>query len=83
MIPLRELRRACPCASCRQAREELARNPLAVLPTAQQSAAALGAELVGHYALRIHWEDGHDTGLYDFALLRTLGEEAAGEGSSS
>ena len=31
------------------------------------------AELVGRYALRIRWKDGHDSGVYDFALLRSLG----------
>ncbi len=31
------------------------------------------AELVGAYGLKIVWNDGHDTGIYDFALLRELG----------
>ena len=32
------------------------------------------AELVGNYALQIVWEDGHNTGLYDFGLLRRLSQ---------
>jgi DUF971 family protein len=28
---------------------------------------------VGNYAIRIHWSDGHDTGLYNFKLLREKG----------
>ncbi len=32
-----------------------------------------GAELVGQYGLRITWADGHDTGIYDYELLRSLG----------
>ncbi len=32
-------------------------------------------EPVGNYAVRIVFDDGHDTGLYSWAYLRTLGEE--------
>jgi DUF971 family protein len=30
------------------------------------------AELVGRYALQIHWSDGHSSGIYTFTYLRTL-----------
>lgn len=76
VIPLVELRRNCPCATCRAAREERERNPLAILSVRSSEsdfATAASAELVGHYALRIRWNDGHDTGIYDFGLLRRLG----------
>ncbi len=29
---------------------------------------------VGRYALQPIWQDGHDTGIYSFDLLRRLGE---------
>lgn len=29
-----------------------------------------GAELVGNYAIRLRWTDGHDTGIYAFTILR-------------
>ena len=32
-------------------------------------------EPVGNYAVRILFDDGHDTGLYSWALLRELGRE--------
>jgi DUF971 family protein len=35
-----------------------------------------GMQPVGNYAYAIAFTDGHDTGIYDFALLRALGEEA-------
>ena len=76
VIPLRELRRACPCASCRAARDQQERDPLAVVQpvdSLEESLTVDSAELAGNYALRIRWKDGHDTGLYDFALLRSLG----------
>lgn len=31
-------------------------------------------EPVGHYAVRLHFSDGHNTGLYTWAELRELGE---------
>jgi DUF971 family protein len=77
-IPLAALRRACPCATCRAAREERARNPLSVLPAVPNPldlVTVRDAELVGRYALKICWNDGHDIGIFDFTLLRSLGQE--------
>lgn len=34
----------------------------------------VGLEAVGHYAVRIRFDDLHDTGLYTWAYLRELGE---------
>ena len=36
-----------------------------------------GVEHVGHYAVRLVFDDGHDTGLYSWTLLRDLGENQA------
>jgi DUF971 family protein len=30
------------------------------------------AELVGRYAVQIHWNDGHSTGIYSFDYLRQI-----------
>lgn len=73
--PLAYLRRSCPCATCRHEREESSRNALKVLkvaPNVQQMTTADSAELVGHYALRVTWRDGHDLGIFDYATLRAL-----------
>ncbi|MGD8453451.1 MAG: DUF971 domain-containing protein [Phycisphaerae bacterium] len=80
--PLAHLRRECPCAACREQRAAEAANPLRVMqPPARQvdMVTVRTAELVGNYALRIVWNDGHATGLYDFGLLRSLGAGGAGE----
>ena len=77
------LRRMSPSAEARQLREELARNPLTVLPTSGggisgnsggggESLTATGAELVGNYAVRIIFSDGHDTGIYSWEYLRQI-----------
>lgn len=68
------LRRMSPSAESRQLREEMARNPLTVLPSGGAPASsspllAESAEFVGNYALRIRFSDGHDTGIYSFAYL--------------
>ena len=68
------LRRMSPSAEARQAREQLEKNPLTVLPSSSGSGplTALDAELVGHYALRIRFSDGHSTGLYTWGYLREI-----------
>ncbi len=74
-LPLPYLRRMSPSAEARAMREALASNPLAVLPPGGVSAEELRAvdlELVGHYAVRIRFSDGHDTGLYSWRYLREL-----------
>ena len=72
------LRRMSPSAEMRQLREEQAKNPLTVLPASVAKAAsggpltALGAEMVGNYAIRITFSDGHDTGIYSWGYLREI-----------
>jgi DUF971 family protein len=34
-------------------------------------------EPVGSYALRIYWNDGHNTGIYTWEFLRELSEKMA------
>ena len=44
-------------------------------PAARQARGRITAvEPVGHYAVRLRFDDGHDTGLYTWAYLRELGE---------
>lgn len=76
--PLAALRRACPCATCRDERSRASRSVLPTISAAadqQAMATAENLELVGHYAIRVTWRDGHDTGIYDFDLLRSLARE--------
>ncbi|MBN8644513.1 MAG: DUF971 domain-containing protein, partial [Planctomycetes bacterium] len=73
------LRRMSPSAEMKQLREQLAANPLTVLPSSASKGplVAESAELVGTYALRIRFSDGHDTGIYSWAYLREIDPEAA------
>jgi len=73
-MPLAKLRRMCPCAACKAEREEAAKNPLAILKADPTNTRAISAKMVGNYAIQLFWSDGHDSGIFDFGMLRTLGE---------
>ena len=74
--PIDYLRRLSPSAEMRELREEMARNPLTVLPASYAKVSgpleAVSADLVGNYAVRITFSDGHHTGLYSWAYLRAI-----------
>jgi len=74
--PLEALRRNCPCAQCRERRED-SRGPeegveLTVLSgeAVTATAAARSFDLVGRYGLRVNWADGHQHGIYALEQLR-------------
>lgn len=69
---LRWLRANCPCASCREARREAVMDVSSLKLSAGPlpSTEIVGAELVGSYAVRFGWADGHDAGIYAFSALR-------------
>ncbi len=76
--PLRWLRANCPCATCSEERAEAAleTNLLRLTPGPPPSTEIADADLVGNYAIRLEWRDGHATGIYTFALLRAAAESA-------
>ncbi|HTN93628.1 MAG TPA: DUF971 domain-containing protein [Gallionella sp.] len=45
-----------------------------VLQTGKRDVNVLGVEPVGSYAVKIMFDDGHDSGLYSWAYLRHLGK---------
>jgi len=74
----RELRDACPCATCREKRTGEQQPPtlLPVLSTAEAEPLRIeGMQPVGSYAYTIAFSDGHDTGIFPFDLLQQLGEQ--------
>ena len=73
----RELRGACPCATCREKRtgEQQAPTLLPVLSAAEAKPLRIeGMKPVGSYAYTIAFSDGHDTGIFSLDLLQQLGE---------
>jgi len=75
MYTWRHLRDNCPCASCRGESEQPA-DPFRILKpselTPRPPLAPTAMAPVGHYAYKITWNDGHDTGIYTLETLRSL-----------
>ncbi len=72
-IPL--LRRMSPSADMRELRQEMAANPLTVLPSTSGRSGpitALDASLAGNYGIKITFSDGHSTGIFTWEYLKTL-----------
>ena len=65
-LPWWYLRGWCPCATCQGHGGTPAYRPPADVPDLAD------VREVGHYALNMVWRDGHNTGIYPFALLRRL-----------
>jgi len=79
------LRRMSPSADQRELRKAMGSNPLTVLPSAPSGDAitAVDAELIGNYAIRIRFSDGHSTGIYTWDYLREIdprNERGEGDG---
>jgi DUF971 family protein len=73
------LRDECPCANCagthgtvpykEQKKLEVQTNPFQMYKPVLKM---LGVEPVGNYAIRIAWNDGHNTGIYSYDHLRSI-----------
>lgn len=83
ILSLQILRDNCPCATC--AGETDVFGNIYKGPPQRKSSLSYQLskiESVGHYALRFHWSDGHNTGIYTHELIQALAkaDTKAGEG---
>ena len=71
------LRASCPCATCREDHGKPP-DPFRILTPAELAPKPplkpVAMSPVGHYAYKIVWNDGHDTGIYTLEHLRALCE---------
>ncbi len=72
--PVAELRKRCPCATCREKRQE--KQPETLLPVLSL-AETLPTRIqamrpIGNYAYGIEFSDGHDTGIFTLEFLRAF-----------
>jgi DUF971 family protein len=66
------LRNQCPCAGCREERAKPP-DPFRILkPSELQPLRPVALSPVGHYAYKITWNDGHDSGIFTLEHLRQL-----------
>ena len=81
LLPSKELRKNCPCASCLEQRGDTShakplsgRASLLKVIDAEEKEETDLQEVwaVGNYAIGMRWADGHDTGIYTFKHLREL-----------
>jgi DUF971 family protein len=72
------LRDECPCASCTGAhgtepqKTNYAEPPSTPFQMFKPTLKMLNVEAVGHYAIKIDWSDGHNTGIYSYDHLRKI-----------
>ena len=65
------LRRSCPCAQCVN---EWTGEKMLADESVPDDIHFSHISVVGRYALNFHFSDGHETGIYSFAMLRRLSE---------
>ena len=66
----RKLRLNCGCANCV---DEMTNERRIRDADIQKRVCAMEVKTIGNYAVSIKWSDGHDTGLYPFAMIKALG----------
>jgi len=71
-LNLVDLRGQCMCARCV---DETTGERIVDVEGIDPQIAIREMQLVGNYALKIRWSDGHDTGLYTWGHLRRLCEQ--------
>lgn len=71
-IPYFEVRFACPCASCV---DEHTGKRILKRESIRPEIKPQSAQVVGQYAVQLHWNDGHDTGIFHFDRLYSLSQE--------
>lgn len=72
-FPLFGLRKNCPCVVCRGGHENMGQfDPRLFHVEPTQEFKILSAEPIGNHALKLTWNDGHNSGMYRWDLLRHM-----------
>ena len=77
-IDNKQLRDACPCANCSGESDifgNVYKNNQIKTNTDDSKYKIINYRNIGHYAIRIQWGDGHNSGIYAFNLLNTFDVE--------
>lgn len=73
-ISLQKMRSLCPCATCLAQKENQSKNYIPSLLGSQITVKNI--EVVGTYAIQITWQDGHNTGIYEYPFLKNLATDS-------
>lgn len=69
------LRKNCPCVACRGGHDKMGRfEPELFRVKPVRKYQITSAEAIGNHALKITWDDGHNSGMYRWDLLRHMDE---------
>ncbi|MBI4498771.1 MAG: DUF971 domain-containing protein [Chloroflexi bacterium] len=63
------LRGSCRCAECM---DEWSSKRIVTPDLVEQGVYPVGGDVMGQYAIRLTWSDGHTTGIYSYDYLRSL-----------
>jgi len=72
VLELRELRKRCPCATCLAERDKQSKMYIPLFSENQVTVKSINQ--VGNYAIQITWNDGHNTGIYEYNFLKRFSE---------
>lgn len=72
LLELRELRKRCPCATCLAERDKQSKMYIPLFSENQISVKDINQ--VGNYAVQITWNDGHNSGIYEYKFLKNFSE---------
>jgi len=73
LLELKMLRKLCPCATCLSEREKQSKMYIPIFTDNQITVKAITQ--VGKYAIQIMWNDGHNTGIYEYPFLKNMSEK--------
>lgn len=73
VITLLKLRKLCPCATCLAEKES--QSPTYIPFYSENQIKINSINQVGSYAITIVWQDGHNTGIYEFPYLRMIADK--------
>jgi DUF971 family protein len=71
-LDLKVLRKQCPCATCMAERDKQGKNYIPLFAENQVKVKSINQ--VGNYAIQITWNDGHNTGIYEYQFLKNFSE---------
>ena len=72
LLNLRQLRKLCPCATCFA--ERVKQSKMYIPLFAENQITVKSIIQVGNYAIQINWNDGHNTGIYEYVFLKNFSE---------